>query len=368
MSQAEWLARRKDRRAAARQAQEAQPEPTPQEAETPDAEIEPTTDQTQDSQDSLSADDQTTEAPVQETEVSQEQVETEEERFPETLTEFAEAAGLDLDDLLQAMTHKVKVNGVEQEVSLKELARNFSSEGERSRHAQELAEERKSLETKAAAQAQEWQTRIQQADQFLTALQASIDLGPTDQQLAQLAETDEVAYLKARADRDTKLQRFQQALNQRQQLAQEAQQKTVEQQAEHRKRQQDGLLDWQPELRDPGKMAAFESRLRAGLQSNGFEGAEVDNFFGTFDLRALKIAEKAIKYDELMSKEKPIRQKLAKLPKIQKGGNKRSEAQLANDSVLAARNRLKSSGSRDDAVKFLQARRAQRNLQHGGSQ
>ncbi len=367
-SQSQWLAERKDQRAAARQAQEAQPEPQPQEADTPEPDNEPAPDPTPETQDSLSADDQTEEAPVQEAEVSQEQTETDEERFPETLGEYAQALEVDLDDFLQATTHKVKVNGVEQEVSLKELARNYSSEGERSRHVQELADQRKTLEVESAKQAQEWQNRLQQADQFLAAMQAAVDLGPTDEQLIQQFDGDEFGYLKARTERDAKLQKLQQALGERQKLVEQAQMEQTEKQAEFRKRQQDGLLDWQPDLRDPSKMSAYESKLRTGLQQNGYEAKDIDNFFAAFDLRALKMVDKALKYDELMSREKPIRQKLKQLPKIQKGGNKRSDAQLANDQVLSARNRLKSSGSRHDAVKWLQARRAQRNLQHGGSQ
>ena len=365
----QWLAERKDQRAAARRAIETvkPQEPTPQ-ADSPEPEPEPAPEPTQDTQEIPSADAQTeAEAEVQETEAPQEQAETE-EQFPETLTQFAEAVGVDPEDFMQAVTHTVKVNGVEQEVSLKDLTRNWSSEGERSRHVQELAEERKVLEAKSQQQAQEWQNRIQQADNYLQMLQASIDLGPSDQQLAEMAQTDEIGYLKARAERDSKIQQLQTAYAQRQNLVQEAQYKEAENQAAFRKQQQDGLLDWQPDLREPAKISAFESRLRTGLQNNGLEPPEIDNFFATFDLRILKIADKALKYDELMAREKPIRQKLTKLPKIQKGGQKRSDAQLANDQVLTARNRLKSSGNKKDAVKLLQARRAQRNLQHGGRQ
>ena len=367
-----WIAERKDKRAAARRAietvQESEPKPQAEsQTPVPDPAPETSREEDEDSQVSESADAQTEkETPVQEAEVSQESVE--EEHFPETLTEFAEAVGVDPKDFMQGVTATVKVNGEPQTVPISDLLEAYSSKSERDRLGSALAEERKAIEAQTQKQVGEWQNRIQQADGFLQALQASIDLGPSEQELAQLAQTDELAYLKARADRDSKMHQLQTAMGQRQQVVAEAQQQQMEQQASHRKTQQDGLLDWQPDLRDPGKMASFESRLRTGLQNNGLEAQEVENFFATFDLRHLKIAEKAIKYDELMSKEKPVRQKLAKLPKIAKGGQKRSGAQLANDQVLAARNRLKSSGDKHAGVKYLQARRAQRNQRNGGSQ
>ncbi|MGI9490497.1 MAG: hypothetical protein ACR2RF_32310 [Geminicoccaceae bacterium] len=366
-----WLAERKDQRAATRKAIQTASESTPQ-AESLEPEPEPTTEtsreEEQDTQVSESADAQTTgETEVQEAEVSQEQVE--EGDFPETLTEFAEAVGVDPKDFLQGVTTQVKVNGEMQDVSIADMLEAYSSKSERDRLASTLVDERKAIEAETQKQATEWQNRIQQADAYLAILQSSIDLGPSEEQLAQLLQTDEIAYLKARADRDSKVQKLQAAVYERQQMGQQAQQEALGKQAEYRKKQQDGLMQWKPDLQEPSKLNAFEGRLRSNLQEHyDFSGEEVQAFFEGFDLRQLKIVDDAIAYRELKSKEKPIRQKLHKLPKIQKGGQKRSEGQLANDKVLSARNRLKSTGSKHDGVKLLQARRAQRNQRHGGSQ
>jgi hypothetical protein len=377
MDERKWLAeRRKERRAVAEAVSTVKESPA---QPNPDAEV------------STPADESTTETSRKESEVSegadaQTEAETEGQQaqasqgetgdegyFPETLNEFAEAVGVDPKDFLQGVTAPVKVNGEQQNVPLTDLLEAYSSKAERDRLGTAAAEERKALEAASEQHQQEYQDRLTQADEFLHAMRASIDLGPSDQQLNEMLNSkqiDERGYLVARSERDSKIAAFNAAIQQRNDLVKQQVIEADAKQTEYRKAQQDGLMAWKPELQEPTKLSAFESRVRTGLTGNyDFTAEEVGNFFSSFDLRQIKIVNDAIAFRELQAQEKPIKQRLAQLPKLQKPGAKRSSGQLANDKVLGARSRLKSSGSVQDGAALLKARRLARgNQTHGGSQ
>ena len=373
LSERDWLKQRKKERHATRRAIESA---KPAEASNSEAEIKPTTEVTRETESETQAEGPEAEGSegaelqteAEPTEASQAESEN---YFPETLPELVEALGVESADFLQGITAPVKVNGEERQVPLQDLLKNYSSEAERNRLGEALAEERKAMQATAQQHEQEHQSRLQQADTFLHALQASINLGPDDQQLNQMlnsGQIDERGYLTARSERDQKVAAFNQAVAQRNQYAAEYQQKQQEAQSTSRKQEQDRLMDWRPEFQDPSKLSEFETALRSNLKDMGYGQERIEHFFGSWTLEDLKLIDKAMKYDELMAQEKPIKQRLHTLPKLQKPGPKRSNAQQANDVVLGARNRLKSTGSVKDGVALLRAQRARRNQTHGGSQ
>ena len=366
LTQQEWIAQRKDQRAEAQRTQKAieslkESESKPETESQSDGDDQ-TTETSRDDQVSDDADAQTeAEAEAQEAADTQSQDDTQ-EYFPETLTEFAEAVGVDPKDFVQGIVDTVKVNGQEVQVSIADLREAYASKSERDRLGVTLAEERKAAEAESQQRRDEWTNRLQQADTFLHVASSLLDMGPSEQELAQLAQTDEIKYLKARADRDQKIQQIQAVAAHRQELVKKAQQEQQEETAKVRKQQQDGLMDWKPELQDAGKLSAFENRMRTGLKSHySYTDDEINSFFSSFDLRNLKVLDDAMRYREMKMQERPVRQRLKTLPKLSKPGQKRSDAQLASDKVQSARNRLKSSGSVDDARAYLRARRAQRN-------
>lgn len=368
-SEGDWLRRRREERRTAQVAQKAQDESKPDaskpETDQQTAEISRETDEeTQVSSEGADAQTVESEAEAQAADASQTQ---DDGYFPETLPELAEALGVEFSDFRQGMTVPVKVNGEERTVSLADLAEAYSSKSERDRLGIELAEQRKTFQAESERQTQEWQNRIQEAEAYVGLLQASLDMGPSEQELEKLYREDEFAYNRAVADRHMKREKLQGVLNKRNEMIQRAQNEQQKRFAEYRRQQQEGLLSWKPDLRDTAKMSAYESRARAGLKDHyGFTDDDVSSFFGSFDLRQIKVLDDALSYRELKKQGPAVRQRLAKLPTLQKPGLKRSDAQRANDDVLAARNRLKSSGTTDDAIKLIRARRAQRKQQHDG--
>ncbi len=292
--------------------------------------------------------------------------------FPETLTELAEALGVESGDFMQGMTANVTVNGETTSVPLNDLLSSYSSASERNRAGQALAEERKAFDAQIQQQQAEYQSRIQQADAMLDTLKASIDMGPDDATLSQMltaGQIDERQYLTAKANLDAKKAQFNEIVEKRNEAVKVEHEKFQEAQKTARSQEEQALLAWKPELNDPAKLGEFQTRFRGGLtQHYGLSDDQVNAFFQTYSLPQVQIVNDALAYRELQAKEKPIRQKLHTLPKLQRPGPKRSAGQKANDEVLGARSRLKSSGTAADAVALLRAKRAQRNRTHGGSQ
>ncbi len=364
VSTREWQERRKEER---RTAAEKQAKP---EALSPDPDSEPPTDLSH--EDQGSEDGQTTEAAAIAPEAEAAESEADEGYFPESLSEFAEALGVDPKDFMQGVTTTVRAGGVDHTVPLKDLLESYASKSERDSISNALLDERKAFQAQVEQHQAEYQTRIQQADAMLDALKASIDSGPDEAALSQMlsaGQIDERQYLTARANRDAQKAKFNEIVEQRNATAQEEHAKFREAQQKMRVQEQEALLAWKPELREPTALSDFQNRFRGNLTKHyGLTNEQVDQFFQTYSLPQVQIVNDAIAYQELKAKEKPIRQKLHTLPKLQKAGAKRTASQQANDAVLGARSRLKSSGTPQDAIALLRARRAQRNQSHGGSQ
>lgn len=359
MSERQYLAQKRAERAAAA-------EQLTQDAPNPETEAEETTELTHEGSEGADADAQATQ------EATASESEADEGYFPETLSELAEALGVESRDFMQGMTTTVKVNGEERTVPLEDLLKSYSSQEERGRVSNEIAEQQKALQAQVEQHQAEYQNRIQQADAMLDTLKASIDSGPDEQTLSQMlaaGQIDERQYLQARAQRDAQMAAFNKAVKGRNAMAQEAAEKFQAEMQKQRGVEQENLLNFKPALRDPAKLSEYESRLRHNLTQNyGYTDERVNRFFQSYTLSDIKVLEDALAYRDLKAKEKPLRQKLHTLPRLQKAGAKRSEGQKANDVVIGARSRLKSSGTAADAVALMRAKRAQRNQRHGGSQ
>ncbi len=364
MTERQYLAQKKAERAAAA-------EQLTQDAPNPDSEAEETTELTPEGSQGSDADAQATQEASTETAPASES-EADEGYFPENLTELAEALGVESRDFMKGMTTTVKVNGEERTVPLEDLLKSYSSQEERGRVSNEIAEQQKAFQAEVERHQTEYQNRVQQADAMLDTLKASIDSGPDDAALLaayQGGQIDERQYLTARAERDARTAAFNKAVNERNEFVRQEWEKAQTAQKQARVHEEQALLAWKPELNDPAKLGEFQTRLRMNMIKHyGLDDKQVDIFFLNYSLPTVKIINDAIAYQELKSQEKPIRQKLHALPKLQKAGAKRSEGQKANDAVLGARSRLKSSGTAKDAIALLRARRAQRNPRHGGSQ
>jgi hypothetical protein len=101
--------------------------------------------------------------------------------------------------------------------------------------------------------------------------------------------------------------------------------------------------------RKPEEFQANTQRLRGYLINSGFQEHEVDS---AVDHRALLVAEKARKYDELMSKVQTAKKKVGESPTMPSG---RAARQLTGkrSQTKQAQGRLQKSGSLEDAASVI---------------
>lgn len=193
---------------------------------------------------------------------------------------------------------KVKVDGEEAEVTLKELQSGYSRTQDYTRKTQAAAEERRQLEEKeeqVLQQQLEWGNALSQLN---TRLQAGLS-GRTEEDWQRLRQEDEVAYYEER-DKERQTQERMQAIQQEQQRVQQEYQQRQQKQMERTVREEKeklmaALPDWQDEevaRKDYTQMTKYSQEV-------GFTEQELGNMV---DHRAIRVLRDAAKYRALQEK------------------------------------------------------------------
>lgn len=193
---------------------------------------------------------------------------------------------------------KVKVDGEETEVTLKELQDGYSRTQDYTRKTQAVAEERRKLEEaqeQVLQQQGQWSNAL---DQLKSRLQASVS-GRSEADWQKLKAEDELAYYEER-DKEHRIQQRLQAIDQEQQrVQQEFQQQQQKQYQKLVEQEKEKLFDALPDWSDE-KVAREEYQQMAEYgKSLGFTEQEIN---GIVDHRALLILRDAAKFKALAEK------------------------------------------------------------------
>lgn len=264
-----------------------------------------------------------------EVEAVEDQAETEADETEEYETEA---------DAEEVEYYTVKVDGEEMDVSADDLVKSFQLERTAQKRLSEAAEQRKSLEADRTVLEQEREKYAQ----GLAQLQAQLSQAgqePTQEYWDKLYEEDPLEFVKQREnqrDREKAMQVLQQ------EQMQLIQQRVAEEKSK--------LVERIPEWRDD----EVATREKAGLinfaQRVGFTSDELSQ---VVDSRLVDVLRRAYLYD-LLQQEKPVaRKKVAKAPKMVKGGKPKTSQDVASEKKRKAFDRLKKTGSKDAAVDFL---------------
>lgn len=251
-------------------------------------------------------------------------------------------------------THKVKVNGVEIDVSLTELRNGYSRNEDYKAKTMALAEERRTVEAEKATVEQT--VRGQYASELTQALDVFERADPI------LAEARLIDWEALKASDPTtfvqysdqvtarlefiKEQRGQitQIAEQQQQAAQEAEQSAN---SDRFNSAAQAIIGETPELADPAKFQEFAKSVFDYLGSEGFDNAAIINVIDDKG-RALVIADKARRYDAMMAAKATLPGK-----KIVPRSSVKPMATDANSSTRANSPKITSGMSRDDRVSFV---------------
>lgn len=239
--------------------------------------------------------------------------------------------------------YTVKVNGVEEQVSLEDLKRGYSGQKYVQIGMQEAAKQRK--------QAEEVYSTLLQQTQQLESLISNVQSGaltPPKEPSRELFETDPVGYMEAKMDYDDKLQAYQQNVaaiqaqrEQQSKAVQIATQAYATQEAEKLKKAI-------PELSDPKQADSFKGKMIKAAEHFGYSAEEVSQITNSRDILVLRAAANWL---NLQEKGDIVREKTKKARQPIKSGAKKVVTQA--DARKRQRDKLRQSGSLEDAMAMI---------------
>ena len=269
-----------------------------------------------------------------------------------SIQELAEALEMPLDEFLGKVKGKVKVNGVEQEVTLKELRDGYQMESDYRRKTSELAEHRKAFEAERERIATELGRQYQESQQLTGMLEQQLmaDYNAVDWANLRASDPAEFAAKKQEYnDRFAQIQGIKQNVQfELQRQAQEAQQKQSYQLQTFLDEEKVKLKSAIPEMADEVKGKELRGKIKDYLRADGYSDEDIGS---VYDHRHVKYLYKAMAYDELMSKKVETKHKVVQAPKLQKSG--KTEGSGNQRAIADLRSKLRKSGRVEDAAALI---------------
>lgn len=285
---------------------------------------------------------------------------TEEEALEKAAAEEANAEPAQKAESDTPVKFTVKIDGKDVELTPEEVAEAYKGQlrqADYTRKTTEAAEQRKAAEAKAA----QAEAELTQARQERTAYAHNLQLlgqrlqGVMQEQAQidwqRLSVENPAEYVKQRHLFDQRQAQLAQIQGEQARIAQlhqaeqeraakESQQAQAKAREAFRKEQQDKLLAKFPHWSDAAKAQAEKTSIAQYLAQEGYAPEEID---GVEDHRAVVLAQKAMKYDQLMAKAKVATTRVDKLPvKVERPGT--ATATNPADGRTAAMQRLSRTG------------------------
>ena len=239
--------------------------------------------------------------------------------------------------------HTVKVNGVEEQVTLEDLKRGYSGQKYVQLGMQEAAKQRKAAE-------EVYGTLLQQTQQleYLISNVQSGGLTPPVEPSREVFESDPVKYMEQKMDYDEKLQAYQQNVTAIQaQRDQQAKAVEIARQA-YATQEAAKLKKLIPELSDPKQAESFKGSMIKAAEHFGFSAEEVSQITNAREIMVLRAASKWL---QLQEKGDIVRDKTKKARKPIRAGAKKVVTQA--DARKKQRDKLRQSGSIEDAMAMI---------------
>jgi hypothetical protein len=267
---------------------------------------------------------------------------------PETLDELAQA--LDVEDLSELRV-KVKVDGEESEVPIAEAIRGYQRQQSYDAKMQELRGEKEQFESAVDQATKMWQQKLSSMNNLVTDLEAQVSgQEPNWDHILDTYGSDE--FLRQKNSWDQKQTALQAARQEREAAQAERTQAEQQQQAERAAEEQRKLFDAWPELADEEKSKPLVKDMTSYLQSVGFGADELSEML---DHRMYLVARDAMRYRALDSSKAETKKRVKGLPKVLKPNAPKGKQSVQRDKVSAMRQKLRKTGSMDDAADAFKA-------------
>ena len=285
--------------------------------------------------------------PVEEDESFEEESEEEsEEEVEESEEESEETEGEEEEEL-----YAVTVNGEEVAVSLDELLSGYSRQSDYTRKTQEIANDRKEMETLQQQYNSQMSTIQQERQHYMEALQGIITNSAegltkySDVDWENLKETDPIEFVTKREELRQSQEKVQ-ALQREQYNTQQRHQHEAQKMRANIVQEEFGkLIEKLPEWGEEDKQKEIASTIRSYATTQGFTEEELNSLV---DHRSLLVLMKAEKYDKLQKsdvKSKKLKNKPKMIRSVKGGSTERNTKSKRS----AQMKRLKQSGKIKDA-------------------
>ena len=286
-------------------------------------------------------------APELETEDAEEYEHEGEHEHEEDEDDITEDAEDEEDDAVpESQTFTVKIDGEEKAVTLDELKQGFSGQKFVQRGMQENAQARKQTEQVYNALLE---SRQQVTELFSKLQNGGVTRQPIKPDIAML-DTDPIGYVEQNARFEQNMMAYQNEMQQFQQVQNDqlhAQNLALE---AHRNQEMTRLLEIMPDLKDPTKGKVMRDQMLSVGNEYGYGPEEIS---AIIDHRAIRVLEDARKYREIVAGKSKAVAKATQKKRTQplKAGSKK--ASRSQKELRTKQNRLKNSGSIDDAVALM---------------
>ena len=295
------------------------------------------------------------------TEEEESQPETEDESFEEESeeeeeAEEAEEESEETEGEEEEELYAVTVNGEEVAVSLDELLSGYSRQSDYTRKTQEVANDRKEIESLQQQYNSEIQQIQQERQQYAQALTNIIENQSGELERFsninwdELRENDPIEYVTTR-------ERFREAQERIQATTQERAKAYQSQQVQEQRAQQQmlqvergKLIEALPEWGEPEKQKELATNLQSYAKEQGFTAEELNSLI---DHRSILVLLKAQKFDQLQ-KSNVKSKKLKNKPKVIRSGTGTTSSKTDRSKRTAQMKRLRQSGRVDDATALLE--------------
>lgn len=239
--------------------------------------------------------------------------------------------------------YKVKIQGEEKELPVSEIIKGYQLQSDYTKKTQQVAEERKAVETEREQLGRQREEFVQHAQTEMLMLQRQIE---ADQKVdwKALLEADPVGFLQQKEAAEARRNQYFQLRHQQEQVVNALQQEQQQRQAAYVNEQADVLRKELPDFfGDEAKSAETSKQLREFMSSNGFSEDEIA---GVTHARDVKLLIKAMRYDQLEKAKVETQKKVQQpLPKVEAPRGQMDDS--GSSLNKAAMDRLKRSGGRD---------------------
>ena len=242
--------------------------------------------------------------------------------------------------------HRVKLDGVEMEVTLDEMKSSYMRQQDYTKKTQAIAEEKSKLQAEQEAAQQDRLRYQQHLEQLVQQQQAQ---QPVEPDWDQLYEQDPLEWMKQKEEFRSQKERNLELQQQHFQMQQQQQQEQQAQMQQHLAQQHQTLVDAIPEWKDPKVMQQEKAQIRDYAMTIGYSEQEVSQ---VYDARAVQALRHGMIASGLQGKGKVKLKSVAPAIRAVTPGSA-PEQPRKQTSVHKAKIRLAKSGKMSDATEVF---------------